>query len=442
MTLLIRHIVKHARARLAALRPAAAPPALRLVPRALAFEPTALERAHALYAGFDTLSADEFFSLAWLDCFARSGRQLLMGHALGLLEGWLSTRQKAASLEIEAEKLARLTRAAGSFAAQLPADELKALAAALQRQIGKVERCKPASASAALLKATTLLETTQVLSDQSQLTRQVSQLLELALPELIGGDGGPLQHSLHDFVAWVSPLLARENLTYSPALRGALDRVGPFLSMLVGADHDYAFESVEKPLQSVHATAPLKLAPQARAARLAAGKAVVIALPQQLTGETVIAVSSHAHHLFTAGLFRHAADDDGAVLDISAQSGAQGQLLQLTMPQAMRTVFLSPQGDDLRVEDHVLTRHGKQWLRLDINPEAKVSVSRNAMQASLAFDRRNLWQLTLRGGRILPQQHGSEIIIETQGKSVNWALKRLARAVPRHPQDTTSELPF
>jgi hypothetical protein len=441
MTLLMQHIVETGRTRLAAMMPAARPTALRIQPMPLQVEPAARARASALYAGQESLNPDEFLDLSWLECFARSGRQLLMGHALGLLAGWLRVRQRPPGLQRAAERLARLAQAAGSFAAQLEPDTLDTVSAALQLQIAQLMRIKPSSAMEALQKATTLLDTARIVPE-GNLTREAAQLLEQALPQLIAGDGSPAHHALGDYIDWVTPLLAADDLPYAPALRGALDRVGPFLSMLLGADHTYAVDCGSKPLPLIHATAPLKFAPEARVGRLAAGRAVVIALPQQLAGQTSLAISSHDHILFKAEALLPAGAHDATILDMGVDHTAQGQLLQLRMPQAQRAVFLSPKGDDLRVEDMVLQAASKSTLQLAIGTGTKVSVARNGMQASIAVDGRNLWQLSLRGGHILPPQQDGLLVVETRTSHINWALKRVARTVGRNLRTEPPELPF
>jgi hypothetical protein len=440
MVLLMQHIVEHGRARLAGFLPVAGAALPRVKPKAQVADELSRQWASAIYAGAHDLTAAEFAGLQWLTHFARCGRQLLMGHALGLIERWLRLKRRYGSMVEEARLVEELMQAAGSFACFLDADVMEPATRALQEQIDRLSRLKPRSASEALIKGTTLLDAGRLMQDGKPLMREGAQLLEQALPHLVAADGSPRCHALPDFVDWVSPLLAADDLPFSEPIRHALDRVGPFLSMLIGADHAYVFETETKPATCIHATAPLRLAPQARIGRLAAGKTVVVALPNTLSETSDIFVSSHDCKVLRAGYFAQSAAEDHSVCDAALQHSAEGQLLQVRLPQSERSVFLAPGGDDLRVEDHLIGVSGPAYLRISINSEAKLIVTHHGQQASIALDKRNLWQLSLRGGQILPRQVDGEIIVKSTGPTVNWALKRVARSTQRHSPTAQPDL--
>jgi hypothetical protein len=431
MVLLMQHIVEHGRARLAGFLPASGAALPRVKPKAIAADDLSRQWASAIYAGAHDLTAEEFAGLHWLSHFARCGRQLLMGHALGLIERWLRLKRRRGSMVEEARLVELLMQAAGSFACHLDVEVMEPATRALQQQIERLSRLKPRSASEALIKGTTLLDAGRLMQDSKPLMREGAQLLEQALPHLIAADGSPLCHTLREFVDWVSPLLAADDLPFSEPTRHALDRVGPFLSMLIGADHAYVFETETTPATCIHATAPLRLAPQARIGRLAAGKTVVVALPNTPSKTSRILVSSHNCKILDVGFFAQSAADDHMICDIALQHHTTGQLQQIRLPQSERRLFLAPEGDDLRVEDHLIGVSGPSYLRIIIDSETKLVVTHQGQQASIAVDNRNLWQLSLRGGQILPRQADGEIIIKSTGPTVNWALKRVARNTQR-----------
>ncbi len=400
----------------------------------------ACSAATSLYAGNSALTAEDFSSLIWLDAFARSGRQLLMCHALRLLEGWSNLRRPTASLMTETDILKRLAIAAPDFAALLNPNLLSPFAAALQAQANRVNAIRPKTPTEALNKALALLQSADVLQDGQSLTTETSRLLEQALPQLVGNDGGPTRCALSDYVSWIEHLMAANSLPFAPLTRNALDRAAPFLSMLVGADGRYCFDTRRKPQQQTLVTEPLQLARNAQVARVSAGKTVVIAIVSTQSLNAKLCLSSHGHHLFNIGSISGDIDVN-TVLEIDHYD--QGQVLELATASHQRSLFLSPKGDDIRVEELLSTLQQGQSFQLTLNPEIRISLARNGMQATLAVDSRNLWQLTLRGG-VLVQTHDDHILhINPTAKRINWAFKRIGKPSPgRTAKPDIPELPF
>ena len=281
-----------------------------------------------------------------------------------------------------------------------------------------------------------------VLVDGANLRTEAMRILEQSLPHLINADGGPAVDHIDSYLDWLHPLLLQDDLPYLAQSRNALDRARPFLSMLLGADSRYCFAPRIDPLPAVHATAPLRLAPTSHVARLAAGKCVAIARPAQFCTSTILHVSSHGHMVLEAGLFLHGPDDDEAVCNLECDTSEAGLLLQQGSAGQQRLVFLSPKGEDLRVEDNILSGARPNWMKLHINSEAKVSVARNGTQATIALGGRNLWQLTLRGATLLPPAQGNAWLMRATSTRVNWALKRINRTHSQAGKTEIPELPF
>jgi hypothetical protein len=446
MALLGQHIVEMTRTRLAGLwqpaRHSRAPVLHFKSGGRVGVDASSLDRAHRLYAGTEVLTAEQFLSLEWLSCFARSGRQLLMCHALRLLEGWDASNLPLRSLDEEAQQLEGLANTATSFASTLHADQLATLMRAFDTQLARLAHVKTRTASEQLTKALALLSAARALYDSSQLERDALRLLDQALPLLVSSDGGPLSHSLVDYLSWINPLLLQSDLPFAATTRSALDRARPFLAMLLDADQSYVVNRTMAPVADVLKTSALRLAPTSQVVRAAGHKTVVIALPGQLTEHTSLDMTRHGQRLAVASLFLHDGREDQSVTFVSHKTTEQGQLMVQETASTSRMIFLSPRGDDLRIEDQWSPDNLKRWMRLDVSTHAKISISRNGTLATIALDGRNLWQLSLRGARLLPLREEGLLFVETNEARVNWAFRRVARVANKVLKDPEPELPF
>lgn len=445
MALTGHHFVEQGLARLAGFLHVAPQPGHDLKLRATTLLPSdvkAVSQATAIYGGQQVMTAEAFISLDWLESFARSGRQLLVCHALRLLEGWNRLHRNSGKLESEAAILNRLVFSSGQCAALMPPDQLSALSIALQTQINRFSRLKTADHSQTRIKAMALLAASGALQKSHAAQTEALQLMDQCLPQLIASDGGPSHDCLPDYVTWLQELLTSQDIPFTLKARNALDRAGPFLSMLLGSDARYCFDAKVNPVATVHTTSPLRLAPVSRVAHLSAGKCVAIATPCHLNNTTQLSISANGHLILEAGLFLHGPDDDQSVEALECDAGEAGHWLRQVTPHQQRTVFLSAKGDDLRVEEQLQSLATPRWMRLNLSPTAKVSVARNGTQATIALDGRNLWQLTVRGATLLAPAHGDQWLVKSTGPRVNWALKRINRTATRQGKSDLPELPF
>lgn len=396
----------------------------------------ACAKATALYAGQTALTAEEFLSLSWLESFARSGRQLLLCHALRLLQGWTEQRKTSSDIHYDIAALNRLSSAAPEFAFHLNPDLLQPLAYAMQQQIQKVWATKPKSAMDYILKADALFQASKVLQNGSLHLDEAIRLWDVSVPHLVAEDGSPTHHSLADYIAWINPLLAATDIMFAPATRQSLDRALPFLAMLVRADGHYCFSN-HLPLEVVKKAPPLRLAHIAHVAYVKAGKTSVIVLSQPLNVTAQIGVSVQGHHLFDA-CFAPTPDMSQTVLDV--QQTAQGQLVQHKTAEFQRTLFLSPKGDDLRVEEQRFDETDVLYLK--INADMRVSTSRAGTQATLSLGSKNLWQLSLRGGSLAETSDATILRITMTSQCLNWALRSITRSAEKAAKVEALELPF
>jgi hypothetical protein len=396
----------------------------------------ACAKATALYAGQTALTAEEFLSLSWLACFAKSGRQLLLCHALRLLQGWTGQRKPSASIHDDIYVLNRLSSAAPDFAFHLNPDLLQPLAGAMQQQIQRVWAAKPKSLTDYILKADALFQASKVLQNSSLHLDEAIRLWDLSVPHLVAEDGSPTHHTLADYITWISPLLAATDITFAPSTRQALDRALPFLALLVRGDGKYCF-SKQSPIEAVKKAPPLRHAHIAQMAHVKAGKTSVIVLSQPLHVTAQIGISVQGHHLFDA-CFAPALTTWESVFDV--QHTPQGQLVQHKTQEFERTVFLSPKGDDLRVEEQ---RHDEiDVLYLKLNADMRVSISRAGTQATLSLGSKNLWQLSLRGGSLAETSDATILRVTMTSQCLNWALKTITRSVEKTAKIEALELPF
>lgn len=406
----------------------------------------ALAQATAWYAGTQTLTVPEFESLNWLRAFAQSGRQLLLCHAMQLLDGWNRQRRPALPIAQEVELLDKLSASASSIAATLHESQQSSLLHALALQVRRVQQATATEPSAMLVKAMSLASAANVLFDGKSLFVDASKLVQAALPKIVAADGSPIGEPLARFVPWIDQLLATPALAAVPQTRAALDRAIPFLAMLMRADGKFCLNLPNLALSTAAtAMAPLQQAWVGHAARLERGKTVVIALPQQLADQTMLSISSRAHHLLDAGCFVTSPAEGASTQEMTVSEVEAAMLIRQHMQDQQRMVYLSAKGDDIRVEDRLQLDHHTRWLRISLASDARISVARNGQQATIALDGKNLWQFTLRGARVLPMQDTSSLYLEhrpNQGRTVNWALKRIGRNSPKANRDQLPELPF
>jgi hypothetical protein len=441
MALLKHHIFEQSLAWLAGLHSPKASPALRALPP-LATNEHSLAAALAVYGGYQTPTDIEFLSLEWLEDFARSGRQLLLCHAMTLLEAWTATRRRNGSLAEETEILNRLSLSAGQCANVLPEEQLRLHGQALDAQIQRVLRLKTMSPVELRTKAMALLQVAEVLQHSEAVQSEARRLLDQALPQLIATDGGPIIDDFATHILMVQSFLAKSDLSLGEAARNALDRARPFLAMLMGPAKTYCVDTSSSPAEAIGQTAPLRFAPQSQVARLTSGKTIAIAMPAQGDSTLCFSLFSNSHTLCTSGLFQHAPDDELATVAMTSDSADTGQWLQHETCQQKRTVFMTRAGDDIRVEDQISPVGKPAWMRLHFAATTKVSVTRNGTQATIALDGRNLWQLSLRGGHLITPGDGHHWLVKATGPCVNWALKRIAKPGTKHKAENLLELPF
>jgi hypothetical protein len=441
MALLRHHFIERSQTWLAGFRSPKASPALRALPL-LVSDAASLAAAMAFYGGNRVPTDAEFLSLTWLESFARSGRQLLVCHAMRLLEAWMAKRRVSGSLGDETAILNRLSLSAGQCANLLPADQLALHSTALHNQIQRVLRLKALTPKDLRSKAMALFQAADVLQQGEAVRAEARALLDQALPLLIASDGGPLLDDIVTHIRMVQDFLSRPDLTLAEASRNALDRARPFLAMLLTPTDTYDIRDAPAPIDAVRQTAPLRYAPQSHVARLQVGKTVALAMPAQGENSTCFSLFTNQHFLCKAGLFRHAPDDATETLSMTSDASDNGQWLQHTTPLQQRTVYMAAAGDDLRIEDHIAAVAKPAWMRLTLPDTAKISVARNGTQATIALDARNLWQLSLRGGVLLAPDDGHQWLVKSSGPCVNWALKRIAKPATKQQRENLPELPF
>jgi hypothetical protein len=398
-------------------------------------DPAACQNASAIYAGEISLSAEEFLSLSWLQCFARSGRQLLLCHALLLLNGWSEQRKTQKIKNDDIDILHTLCRAAPDFIATLNTEMLLPLKAALQQQIGRVLSIRTKTPSGHIVKADALFCASQLVEDGYIYSHEAVHLWDQSIPVLVAGDGSPLQHELSDFISWISPLLASHKIAFQPATRQALDRASAFLAMLVRPDGRYCFSN-QRAVEAVTATPPPRQAAHGKVVHLKAGKTTIIAAAPPSTTQPFFSISAQGQHVFDA---EWNLAEPMSQTSLHVQQSEHGQVAEFAAAVFQRVLFLSPDGADVRVEDQVQAPDDR--LTFHLNPDLTLAIARSGTQASLSFGPKTLWQLNLRGGRFVEIGH-HQLSISQSAPRLQWALKAIARTQNKPAKPEALELPF
>jgi len=316
-----------------------------------------------------------------------------------------------------------LARSAGPFATVLGADELDVFSLALRQQQGRIKKLKCHQPIDMMGKGLAYLDVARSLVGDAQFRNDAIHLFDQALPKLVDNDGGPTDMALASYVAWLTPLLNAKELPYAPGLQLALDRVKPFLSMLIGADGHFAFDPSCPVPECLKDSAPL-MQSKSGVARLQRHKTVVVSAMNAFTH-----VSSRHYQVLT--LSTEQSDDTM----FERRESEQGDLLT----QANRRIFLAPSGDDIRFEEQ---GQSSRSLQVQFNRDAKVSTSHHGKQAVIAIDGRNLWHMSIRGGSLLPNTDENGFTLMFDASTINWALRRVIKSHSRSAKDASPELPF
>lgn len=391
--------------------------------------------------------------LDWLPHFSASPKKLHACYAARMVEAWDGARpRRTAAVAEEARILHLLAAHLPVLAARLEAPWQRLLAEAHRRQAERLLAATPRTAEEASAKGLALLQA-GLAGATPAWTVQGTQLLERALPGVILPDGGPAAGSVARHLHRATALFqfaedrARAGEPPLAPLAAALDRLGPFLSLLKTGDTQFAFAGAAPRLAALmqaHGTMqPLALAHHAGFARLARSKACVVAALGSGQDAPALILAHAGANVLEASLFAASEADihPGPCREAVPQSSEAGALMDVAWATQARAVFVSAAGDDMRVCD---SRAGHGWMRLVLPADTRVSVTRQQTSATLALPSRAVWQLTVRGARILPQQDDGLLLVEKARGSgtVEWALKKVARAASARKTVDMDELPL
>ena len=336
-------------------------PIVRLIPG----DPIVAEQLYA--TRFGRATAQEFLKLTWLKHFAASGRTLHAIYAIDLLREWatlylpsLHGEQATRALLALAWDGPVIARRAGGMAHTLPLDVLTEVS---KRSFG----FHPRTDQQRLIRGIALLSAVKVSRGLDDLRRVAHDDITRAISALILPDGGHRSRrgeELLRVMLMLMPLAKALRVAREPvpeSMHQAIERMMPMLRMLVHGDgglshlfdtQDHA-EAVAAVLaeDSVHAKT-FDIAPHTGIARLQGGEAAVIADCL----DTSFEFSSGAERLMSS-TFQNAGRVGPHTSEITRSR--EGMALRHgSRDKAVRTVFVSTGGDDLRCEDHVAAGGG------------------------------------------------------------------------------------
>lgn len=376
--------------------------------------------------------------LSWLADCAASPKALHAGFAARLLQCWSGQRRPGAGVVAEGHVLRKFAAHLPAIASRLDRERQQQLVAILSFQVSRVIRSRATNPSHVAHKALALLEASLVLPGTQAWQTEGLALLDKALPLLIASDGGPLATPLPAHLALATDLFqhsadrdAANAQALGPRASASLDRLGPFLGLLLQQDAAFAFAGEHPRLAALLAArqqmTPLAHAPVSGFCRLSHQRLTAITANGHGGEAPALALFLQGQPLLEATLFaalpEHARPAQPPASGITSASA--GTLLELQWQAHRREVFLSSTGDDLRVADS-WQGTGRRWLVLTLPADVRLSVARHGTSATLALNGRSAWQLSVRGARILPQLDAGLLHLETEEctTAVNWAIKK------------------
>ncbi len=410
------------------------------------FVPGDPARAQEMYSfRFGRNPGDMLGQLGWLKHFAASGKALHALYSIELIRKWADTEMRAMKpAAVSRAALALLSDGYG-FALSGPkafaADYLKIITQLMRR----IYVWQPDQIEDKFLRATALafgLTTTHGLEPIRPRVRDAfdAVLGQVVLPDGGAHDGSP--ETLLRYLLQLMPLRAAMARAHEPipaSLNSAIERMLPMLRMLQHGNGDLAHLRGAQPHAEIVGIVlaedetqgmPLDLARQSGFAR--------IDTPETTSIVDTTPLGGFASEISVAGepvlASWHNAD-----MDIRA-SGTESPAELMDMGEGMmlisgfrhrntsfsRHMFVSAQGDDIRIEDST-EGHGNAFsVTVAINPDVNCTVSND--EATLSLRDGQEWRLRLRGGNLHKSPASDTLVMiavpENGRCAITWALQK------------------
>ena len=384
-------------------------------------------------------------TLDWLPDFSASGRNLHDQYALRLLQYWSLTK----NLKLSAHQSVVVTCALATYGQQiarrcdkeLQQNFLKVVSVHLRNLVNLKHR----SAEAALEKALAISYCVAAFQGLGHLQKLADDLIERNLSQVILLDGGHRSGDIHKLLAFLKLALPLQSVNAGVELSASVTRSLALLRLLQGTDGQLSAvvcgdENVDANFAfGEQQTEALNIAAASGFARLEHGKSTLIA-----NTSTALAIE---FYVGTKALFHTTALTTGKSQPARLEIASQGQALLMKSSTASRIVFLSANGDDIRVEDRL--QSGTQTevtLLLPLN--LKLLSMQEGQAIMIVMPDNTVWHLRQRGGslHIGKTARHAQILIklcpDNRTGGINWSLKKQLRPskLPRNKQAPTALL--
>lgn len=376
----------------------------------------------------------ELLSLDWLRHFASSQRNLHNQHALRLLHYWSHAKNHKPSFQQCVKTTCALAIHGHSIAKRCERDLqltfLKIVSDALRILISHRHR----NAEEALDKAMAISYCLTAFQGLSHLQKLATDLIERNLDQVILLDGGHASGDIQKLITFLDLAQPLGQTKSNAALTHAVNRSLALLRLLQGADGKLSpllngeFDPKHYFAIGEHEIARPNLALQSGFARLDQGKATLIAdTSSALSIDFSYGVERVFHALPLKAGQRQAA---------SLQIVPQGQALLMQTSTTSRTIFLSADGNDLRIEDRFYKAASTE-IKLLLPSGIRLSTLMEGQAIMLIMPDNTVWHLKQRGGSLQIGRAAkySEIVIKPTENSVsgriNWSFKK--QAAPTKP---------
>lgn len=400
----------------------------------------------------------EFLRLDWLEHFRTSQKMVHGLFALKLIAEWQNVKPAYKYPSDLFAALFNLSVAGPELAVAQSSAALVVVNNAISYGTQRVLQARAATPAEALAKAMALLAAHLVTKDtdtqRQRLLRDISEILPQIVTadgSHISGDSGHFLTILHDLMALLGGL-ERSGDTVPQEMMDSAARMIAYHEMMDRGDGSFAFTNDaphSTPMLPAgllgHRQQLLRLAGYAGHARLDGNEARVFAQFRQAGGLQMEMLHGKTPILWIDEVPGLAAGATWQPQLASLLVSAKGTLL--TVPSAAASagtrktsIFLSADGEDLRVEDDRPAGNGGHGLLFQVPEDARISTTHNGAGALIVFDRESSWQLVVRGATLAVDKTGLRLIPDCPGNGlVNWALKRLVR--PKKPAATRKKEP-
>ena len=378
---------------------------------------------------------DALITLGWLQDFRISRRYLHDQYALRLLHYWSLSN----NIRLSIDQSVKVTCALATFGQQiamrceneLQQNFLRIVSVHLRNLINQ----KHKSAEEALDKALAISYCLAGFQGLNHLQKHADRLIEHNLNQVILKDGGHRSRDILKLCEFAQLALPLRQVNSNSALSDAVTQSLSLLNLLEGPDRKlsavvgsneniaarFAFgdQQVETPSQ----------VQQSGYARLEQDKSLLIA-----DTSSALAID---FFVGTERVFHTRPLNTGQSLPSSLQTAPQGQVLSMQTSTTSRIVFLSANGDDLRVEDQ-FQNVALAEITLLLPLSIKLLSMQEGQAIMLIMPDNTVLHLKQRGGSI---QFGNttghfEIIIRPSADNlkgcINWSIKKQLRPIKSH----------